>query len=327
MVRPEFVALLRCPDDRGAVETRAGRLTCVVCGRTFPVIDGVVSFVEDGDLAEGPTAGPDGDDEWSTLPVEGYTTAVEFPPLLRQLGRPGTGPVLDHGAGAGRLTEILVEELGQPVVAVDYSLASLRILAHRCRGLDVLAVHADARRLPLADGAFAAAASAGLHPLFRPAERRVVNEELARVLRPGAPAVISTLNYNLLFRLWALKGNPGARQGEHLHGSHFYQRLTTGEFRQELSETFEVLDLVGGRNIPGRTIAAAISRLLPSRTRERTADLLTRSLARADVAISRTPLSLLTGFMLSARVTKRADLAASPAPGQHLSDTDLRSFA
>ena len=148
-------------------------------------------------------------------------------------------------------------ELGQPVIAVDYSAVSLRTLVERCAGKGtgpVLAVQADVRHLPVRDGVMAAATSVEIYEHVRGGdERRRVLEELSRVLSPGGVLAISTFNFNLVYRLWKLKGNVGAREGEHLLGGDFYYyRFSHREFRDELEAVFDVDHVAGIRNIPAR---------------------------------------------------------------------------
>src|SRR5207302_1285769 len=85
---------------------------------------------------------------WYDTMFEGYTNAIEVPTTIARLGHP-PGPVIEVGAGTGRITEKLVE-IGPPVMAVDYSLESLRRLVKRVAGAPVLAVQADARSRPAA---------------------------------------------------------------------------------------------------------------------------------------------------------------------------------
>jgi SAM-dependent methyltransferase len=69
-------------------------------------------------------------------------------PLWRALARQAGGPVLDVGAGTGRVTLDLARG-GFAVVALDSDAALLAALAQRARGLPVQTVVADARRLAL----------------------------------------------------------------------------------------------------------------------------------------------------------------------------------
>jgi ubiquinone/menaquinone biosynthesis C-methylase UbiE len=307
-VDDRLLAVLWCPDDHGDLLAEGGAARCATCGRRYPVIDGVLSFVEAEALDEvtrREQSSRDAEAAWyDTINTE-YTNTVELPAMIERLGVPD-GPVLDHGAGTGRITAALARQLAQPVVALDYSLESLRLLVGRCAGLDVLAVHADGRDLPIRDGAIAAAASAEVYEHFRAEDRRRVAAELARVLRPGAPMTISTLNYSWVFRLWRLAGNTAAKEGEHLFGSDFYYvRQTPAEFRAELEAVFVVRELFGIRNIPARTIAGAFGRVLGPARGERVLDWMVRRGSRADRALEGVRLSQLTGTFLVALVQRR----------------------
>ncbi|MGH8911744.1 MAG: Trm112 family protein [Acidimicrobiia bacterium] len=56
MIDPELRALLVCPADHGALtdDVAASRLVCSVCGRRYPVVDGIpVMLIEEAE------SGPD----------------------------------------------------------------------------------------------------------------------------------------------------------------------------------------------------------------------------------------------------------------------------
>ena len=69
-------------------------------------------------------------------------------PLWRELASGAGGPVLDIGAGNGRVTVDLAAR-GVPVVALDTDAALLEALEQRAAGLPVETVVADARELAL----------------------------------------------------------------------------------------------------------------------------------------------------------------------------------
>ncbi len=303
-----LLASLWCPDDHGDLVAGGDGARCAGCGRLYPFVDGVLSFLDAealDDVTRREQSSRDAEAAWyDTINTE-YTNVVEIPAMIDRLGLP-SGPVLDHGAGTGRITASLARQLGQPVIALDYSIESLRLLARHCEGLDVLAVHADGRRLPLRDGAVAAATSAEVYEHFRAGDRRLVLDELSRVLRPGAPLAISTLNYSWVFRLWRLAGNRAAKQGEHLFGQDFfYVRQTPAEFRAELEAVFVVRELVGIRNIPARTLAGVLGRVAGRPRGERALDWMVRRGHKADRGLERTPASALTGTFLLAVVERR----------------------
>ena len=191
---PELLALLCCPGDQAA-PLRVGddALSCPACDTSFPVVDGIVVFLSaqqlsDSEEREKEFRGAESA-EYDDL-YAGYTDAVEVPSVMRRVGRPA-GPVLDAGCGTGRITRALVD-LGQPVVAVDYSDACLRRMLERCAGARVLAVQSDLRSIPVRSGVMAAATCMEVHQHVRDADRPRLVAELARVLAPGAALVIST---------------------------------------------------------------------------------------------------------------------------------------
>jgi SAM-dependent methyltransferase len=309
-VSERFLPLLCCPADRSPLRNLAGELECERCGARYPVRDGVVSFMDAGQLSEierREQASRDDESAWYDTMFEGYSNAVEVPTVVRRIGVPA-GPILDHGAGTGRITERLLT-LGRPVVAVDYSAASLRLLLDRCagRGAPLLAVQADIRRLPFCDSSFAAVTSIQVYEHIRGLdERRRVLEELSRVMTPGAPLSLSAFNYNAMFRVWSRLGNEGAREGEHMLGGDFYYIRHTGpELRAELEAVFDVEELAGIRNIPARKVAGLAARVGFPGAGDRFLDWMVARGYRLDLALERTPLSAVTGFWWLARAVRR----------------------
>ena len=82
---------------------------------------------------------------WHDLECGAYRDDL---PLWRTLAAEAGGPVVDVGAGTGRVTLDLAAR-GVPVVAVDLDPALLEALAHRAAGLPVETVVADARHFTL----------------------------------------------------------------------------------------------------------------------------------------------------------------------------------
>ena len=82
---------------------------------------------------------------WHDVENGGYDADL---PLWRELAREAEGPILDLGAGTGRVSLDLAEA-GYDVTALDSDQALLDELARRAaeRGLDVECIAADARRL------------------------------------------------------------------------------------------------------------------------------------------------------------------------------------
>ncbi|MEN0085988.1 MAG: class I SAM-dependent methyltransferase [Leifsonia sp.] len=89
------------------------------------------------------------------------------------------GPVLDLGAGTGKLTTALVER-GTDVTAVDPSPEMLRVLRDRLPGVE--AMEGAAERIPTPDDAFGLVVVA---QAWHWVDADLAVPEVARVLRPG----------------------------------------------------------------------------------------------------------------------------------------------
>ncbi len=82
---------------------------------------------------------------WHDLECGGYCADL---PLWRRLAAAGTGPILDVGAGTGRVTLELARG-GHEVTALDADCGLLAELGRRAAGLPVSTVCADARSFTL----------------------------------------------------------------------------------------------------------------------------------------------------------------------------------
>ncbi|MFU1782052.1 class I SAM-dependent methyltransferase [Haloarcula japonica] len=102
----------------------------------------------------------------------------------------GVETALDVGCGNGRHAELLAE-VADSVVGLDASRALLQAATDRV-GDSVTLLQGDATRLPLASASVDLAVYvATLHHLPSQAARRASLDELARVLAPGARALVS----------------------------------------------------------------------------------------------------------------------------------------
>jgi len=123
------------------------------------------------------------------------------------LGGAGCGPFLDVACGTGSYV-LAVAQTHRRAVGIDLSTAMITRAHSRLKSLEVthprlraeFAV-GDMRRLAgLPDGEFAAAVCIGnsLPHLLNAEDVDACLSELARVLRPGGPLVIQTVNYDCL---------------------------------------------------------------------------------------------------------------------------------
>jgi SAM-dependent methyltransferase len=189
MVSERFLSLVRCPDDRGALQAQGATLACGTCGRTYGRGDGYL------DLR--PHAAFDETTKYvdEALHADARHESVS-PPLLsaairndmlRGFLRPGREDrVVDLGCGSGR-TLVWNRDWEAYLAGVDVS----PFFAGEARR-DVDLALADLRRLPFADGSFTAAYTLDvLEHLSRGSLEEVLGEA-ARVLRPGGALFVYT---------------------------------------------------------------------------------------------------------------------------------------
>lgn len=214
-----FVVCPGCRQPRLA-RTAAG-LRCSGCARDLPITDGIL-----GNLGTVPPAGPEPDDDvgarvrrfYEQHPFPNYHGFESVGDLLARASRsvyaamldrqiPIGARVLEVGCGTGQLGAFLSLG-GRAVVAVDMSLASLRLasaFAERHGLRDCSFLHADLFDLPLLPQAFDLVICKGvLH--HTPDPRRGLRSIL-RHLRPGGYLVCGLYNRygrlpTMLRRLW-----------------------------------------------------------------------------------------------------------------------------
>jgi len=232
--------MLRCPFDRAQLLAGEGEIRCSECQRTFPIVDGIPSFVLP-DLATAHER-----EEWLRKQSEIQArdaqasqydrllglllmSPVETRMTLRALrGESGRFNVLaEIGCGTGRMLQHFAA-LADFTIGVDFSLQSLRLCRQRMQQAGflekTLLIHADACFLPLGDEMLDAVASCQLvEHLPSDRLRLQVVAEMARVLKPGGRYAISGYHWSWLTR-WG-----GAKQGMHPGGIYYY-RFTRREF-------------------------------------------------------------------------------------------------
>jgi SAM-dependent methyltransferase len=128
-----------------------------------------------------------------------YQTLAEWAAYDRLLGPSGVLGV-DLGCGTGRFTSRVASRFSR-VVGIDFSMASVLIARRRSTSNCVFVV-ADAQRMPLRSSSVEGVLSAQLlEHMVESSEAQEFFLEIARLLRPGGRAVISTYALSLLDRL------------------------------------------------------------------------------------------------------------------------------
>jgi SAM-dependent methyltransferase len=128
---------------------------------------------------------------WHDLECGGYRADL---PLWLELAERCSGPILDVGAGSGRVT-LQIARAGRAVTALDRSEALIAALRERAGGLGVETVCADARSFALERRDFAlCVVPMQTIQLLGGAEQRVAFLRCAREhLRPGAAIALTIL--------------------------------------------------------------------------------------------------------------------------------------
>lgn len=221
----DMVPLLRCNSDAGelAIDRKLrgdgdgildAVLSCKACGAVFRIEDGIARMLPDRlsledkhemsirDLIDydctntGPFIPPP--DGWRSV----LSDMLEIPPHLIGLRSSPSHTVLELACGDGRLTT-LIAETGARILAVDFSVNALHLLAHRLpSGARVGCVHADINHLNVAPGAFDRALS--LTPLDSRDERMTMFRMIARALTDDGRYVGSLEHDDLNRRLLGL---------------------------------------------------------------------------------------------------------------------------
>lgn len=195
----QLAPILRCPYT-GAPVTLAGE-HLRAGDRRYPIVDGVPSLVEDGRLS---AIDQHFQDQYNDETARRYDAIIRFQSLLigcresterRKMvdllaARPGSR-VLEVAAGTGANLPFLSRAVGPAgeIVAVDLSMAMIRVAQRRARGLGtpVHFVRADACHLPFADATFDAVFHFGGLNMF--GDVKAALREMVRVAKPGAVIV------------------------------------------------------------------------------------------------------------------------------------------
>jgi SAM-dependent methyltransferase len=186
-ISKEVLAILRCLDCQGTLEPRADFLACATCGRKYPLVNGVIRFVDQQHYAGSfgfqwqVHARTQLDTNESNRSERDFRQRTGFKPedLAGKL-------VLDVGCGMGRFADIATR-WGAHVVGIDLSLAA-EVAARNLAGREATIFQADVFRLPFAPQSFDFIYSIGVLHHTPDCERAF--KSLPRLLKPGGRIAI-----------------------------------------------------------------------------------------------------------------------------------------
>jgi len=195
----EVLTILRCLDCKGQVEPHNEGLTCKACGRNYPLVNGVIRFVDQQQYAKSFGF------QWHKHALTQLDTA-ESKISEHDFGqRTGFRPedlagklVLDVGCGMGRFAEVATR-WGAHVVGVDLSLAA-EVAAQNLSDRKATFFQADVFHLPFAPGSFDLIYSIGVLHHTPDCERAF--KMLPGLLKPGGRIAIWLYSaYNRWYRM------------------------------------------------------------------------------------------------------------------------------
>lgn len=184
----EVVAnIFRCIDCKGRLKTASAGMACKDCGREYPLVDGVLRFVDAQDYA-----GSFGF-QWLKHDRTQLDGAASRRSELDFMEKTGLGPedfagkfVLDVGCGMGRYAEVITR-WGGYIVGIDLSRAveaANRNLADR----NAIVMQADVFKLPFAPESFDMIYSLGV--LHHTPDCEKAFKQLPGLLKPGGQIAI-----------------------------------------------------------------------------------------------------------------------------------------
>jgi SAM-dependent methyltransferase len=198
-VANEVLAVLVCVECHKRLDQRSDGLVCSGCGAQYPVLNGVVRFVDAQNYA-----GSFGF-QWKTHARTQLDDANSNRSEIAFRQRTGFHPedlagklVLDVGCGMGRFAEVATR-WGAKVVGIDLSLAS-EVAAQNLEDRNATIFQADVFHLPFAEGSFDFIYSIGVLHHTPSCEQAV--KVLPRLLKPGGRlAVWLYSSYNPWYRM------------------------------------------------------------------------------------------------------------------------------
>ena len=246
--------LWRCTDCGGSLHPSADEapaLTCVDCGRAYPLLDGVL--VAKAEVSDNNKVASDFYNsalwpkfrfwEWFTFVCNGGERRSRDK-VLRHLPKQAKLRLLDVAIGDGVYLDWLPADWS--VVGIDVSTSQLEACRKRAGTRDLKLILGEAEDLPVRDGRFDAALSIGGFNYFNDPEKAL--REMVRAVRPGGTIVVSDEIPNLTDRMLFRKlGMPGVDRWI------VSKMLKLGDDFTDMVEKYRTLDVqaIANRVLPG----------------------------------------------------------------------------
>ncbi len=182
-----ILAILRCLGCQGTLDAQTDAVVCTVCGQKYPLVNGVIRFVDKQQYAESfgfewqVHARTQLDSAESNRSEQAFRRRTGFRPedLAGKL-------VLDVGCGMGRFADVATR-WGAHVVGIDLSLAA-EVAARNLAGREATIFQADVFQLPFAAESFDFIYSIGVLHHTPDCERAF--KALPGLLKPGGRIAI-----------------------------------------------------------------------------------------------------------------------------------------
>jgi ubiquinone/menaquinone biosynthesis C-methylase UbiE len=188
-----------CPKCRCAALEEGGSFVCGACARRFPMRGAFANFLPDDGVSEIGEAERSARDRQAREYESGRVRekgrlyfGMHGRIVARLLKDAPPGPLLDAGSGTGLITQELLG-LGREIMALDFSEASLEVLAEKAL-TRVTPVLGSVTAIPATDASFAAIHCSGVLQALTPGERALAYAEFARCLEPGGMLIVVAWN-------------------------------------------------------------------------------------------------------------------------------------
>lgn len=246
----KLIVTLVCPQDGQVLrldkETQAdaekvfsGQLSCPRCQKIYQIKEGILYFLPAQEqLADLKELEMNVRDQQTKQYDQRLSTRhhKEIPSTLKLLDLVDKQSIIEYGCGTGRLTEIIAKTAGS-VLAVDFSLASLRLLGKKladCQNVGL--VWADAVQFKTAPKVFSRALAAQVYEHIPTLlERQTFLQNIKDSLQNTGQLVMTVYHYDRYH-----KSQP--QQGQHPSGI-FYHYFLKKELAIELEEFFNIKTL------------------------------------------------------------------------------------